>query len=269
MIEFNPLKMQIDPLFRNAPPPDARLWRYLSLAKFVALLNAPNLHFTRVDQFDDHFEGAWPERDLKYWSSVPGGRFIGPIAEDTRSNAAASCWLESEHESAAMWRLYANGAEGIAIRTTFGKLKALLEAQLPGRFIGGVARVSYIDHFNKGIIEQLGPNTFAPLMLKNVSYEHEREVRALIFGGLVSRLDPTGVDLPLDLNSFIDEIVINPFCAPWFFDALAGLIGRYGLTTKLTRSLLTPSEYYKGRIRPTWAAPAVPTVSVSPTDRTR
>jgi hypothetical protein len=42
--------------------------RYLSFAKFAFLLESAKLHFTRVDQFDDHFEGAWPKSDLEHWT---------------------------------------------------------------------------------------------------------------------------------------------------------------------------------------------------------
>jgi hypothetical protein len=52
--------------FRNAPTPEAKLWRYLSFAKFASLLQSAQLHFIRVDHFDDHFEGAWPKSDLAY-----------------------------------------------------------------------------------------------------------------------------------------------------------------------------------------------------------
>ena len=40
--------------------------RYLSFAKFAFLLELAKLHLTRVDEFDDHFEGAWPKSDLEY-----------------------------------------------------------------------------------------------------------------------------------------------------------------------------------------------------------
>jgi len=50
----------LHPLFRDGPPPEAKLWRYLSFAKFASVLDSGLLHFTRVDRFDDHFEGAWP-----------------------------------------------------------------------------------------------------------------------------------------------------------------------------------------------------------------
>lgn len=40
------------------PAPDAKLWRYMDLAKFLSLLESCSLFFTRLDHFQDPFEGA-------------------------------------------------------------------------------------------------------------------------------------------------------------------------------------------------------------------
>jgi len=44
------LNKHVQPLFRNAPPPEVKLWRYLSFAKLVSLLYAPRLHHPRCFQ---------------------------------------------------------------------------------------------------------------------------------------------------------------------------------------------------------------------------
>jgi hypothetical protein len=55
----------VNPIFSEIPPPDAKLWRYLSFAKFASLLHSQKLHFTRVDRLDDHFEGVWPGKKVR------------------------------------------------------------------------------------------------------------------------------------------------------------------------------------------------------------
>jgi hypothetical protein len=90
------------PIFRDAPPPETRLWRYLSFAKIIALFQTRRLHFTRIDQFDDHFEGAWPKSDLERFAELEGGQVIPKVTKAVRLGAAASCWLGADHESAAM-----------------------------------------------------------------------------------------------------------------------------------------------------------------------
>jgi Protein of unknown function (DUF2971) len=171
----------VHPIFRNVPPPEAKLWRYLSFAKFASLLHSPRLHFTRVDHFDDHFEGAWPRSDLEFWTSDTIVRVfhVPSLTEQMRSNVAASCWIELPHESAAMWRLYAPGDEGVAVATTFGKLHNLIkDAGKPDEWLAGAARVTYLDHFNTGLIRNLEtgerwPNTMTPFMLKNAGKPDE------------------------------------------------------------------------------------------------
>jgi len=81
----------------------SRIWRYLDLAKLIHLAANRTLHFTRIDQFKDKFEGSYPIGNLKNWEyQYPGvGDFSG-----WRKFACVSCWYESENESAAMWELY-------------------------------------------------------------------------------------------------------------------------------------------------------------------
>src|SRR5690242_4102968 len=149
--------VHVHPLFRNAPKPEAKLWRYLSFARLASLLQSSRLHFTRVDNFDDHFEGAWPKSDVEHWEKLKDFRVVR-FTELMRQRVAVSCWVESPHESAAMWRLYAPGAEGVAVTTSFGKLHSLVStAALPGpEWLAGAGRVTYLDHSNKGLIEDLG-----------------------------------------------------------------------------------------------------------------
>jgi hypothetical protein len=243
------------PVFRNAPTPEAKLWRYLSFAKFASLLQSAQLHFTRVDHFDDHFEGAWPKSDLAYWTKerLIDVFKVADFTEQMRRNVAVSCWFQSPHESAAMWRLYAPGSEGVAVATTFGKLRNFVNAaSIEADWISGAGRVTYLDHSNDGLIKSLRtderlPNAMMPFMLKNISYEYEKEVRALIIAMPPREIPEEGFDLPLNLIDFVDGIVINPFCQTWFNKAVAGVAGHYRLGSKLRESSLSPDVFYIDR----------------------
>jgi hypothetical protein len=239
----------IHPLFRDRPPPEAKLWRYLSFARFAALLDAGQLHFTRVDQFDDHFEGAWPKQDVAIWGSREG--FSVPRwTERNRIFVAASCWCESDHESAAMWGLYAPGKEGVAIVTSYRKLEEVVTSQgavqLPD-CLAGAARVRYLDHFSEGLLDHGAQNAALPFMLKNISYAHEHEVRALVIARWDQEIPLSGLDFPIQPADFIDEIVINPFGQPWFEKTVRGVAGRYGLGDRIHSSMLSPTNFYMQR----------------------
>ena len=107
---------------------------------------------------------------------------MATFTERSRVAVAVCCWAESNHESAAMWRLYASGNERIAVVTSFRKLEEAISqsaAQVAG-CLAGVGRVRYFDHFNDALLDDGSKNAGLPFMLKNISYAHEREVRALV-----------------------------------------------------------------------------------------
>jgi len=251
-------EIPLHPLFRDRPPPEAKLWRYLSFAKFAALLDAGKLHFTRVDQFDDHFEGVWPQQDYAKWQRVEpvqeeGVFSVNSFTETIRPAIAVSCWVESEYESAAMWRLYSSGNEGVAVVTSFRKLEeavsqhlAPLQSEFPFWF-GGVGRVRYFDHFNDGLLDDGEKNVLWPFILKYKSYAYEHEVRALVIAPWGQNIAAVGLDLPIQLTDFIDEIVTSPFAQPWFEKTVRGVAERYGLGDRIRSSLLSPTNFYMAR----------------------
>jgi hypothetical protein len=113
------------------------------------------------------------------------------------------------------------------------------------KVLAGVARVRYLDHFSEGLLKEDGGsyNAFAPFMLKSISYAHEREVRALI-SLLDQEIVAGGLDIPIQLTSFIDEIIINPFGQTWFDKTVRGVADRYGLGDRIRSSRLSPTNFY-------------------------
>ena len=55
----------------SLPAPNAKLWRYMDLAKFLFLLENSSLFFTRLDHFKDKFEGALGlQYNEKNWEKI-------------------------------------------------------------------------------------------------------------------------------------------------------------------------------------------------------
>jgi hypothetical protein len=108
------------------PPNENRtIWRYLDFTKYVSLLETKQLYFPRADQFEDPYEGAWSSEGVR-WLRDPqrnGGlplRAVEKLISDTdqqRKKMFISCWHANEQESAAMWKLYLQSNEGMAIRS--------------------------------------------------------------------------------------------------------------------------------------------------------
>lgn len=146
---------------------DMILWRYMSLDKFVNLLDDGGVYFTPLDYYmtSDPYEGFPPAVAIKAMYSVSDSfykdtydfiysleskadqnnpEFLGAIQEAkdqlaTRSlvfrklfnllskGTLVSCWYHSEYQSEAMWKLYSDQGKGVAVKTTVGKLRLALE----------------------------------------------------------------------------------------------------------------------------------------------
>ena len=97
------------------PPDDWNtLWRYMSLEKFVNMLETKSLFFTRADKFEDPFEGFTPPALVEsYRKSVKRvildesfTEVLIKISENSRKYVMCNCWHQNEEESMAMWEKY-------------------------------------------------------------------------------------------------------------------------------------------------------------------
>lgn len=109
------------------------LWRYLDAAKFLDLLHNQSLFFSRGDQFEDKFEGAFTD-SLKH--SIQRSYEVNKIhftyeefRERLRERVFVNCWHRSSDDSMAMWSIYGRSPCSVAITTTVGRLKKSLEDQ--------------------------------------------------------------------------------------------------------------------------------------------
>jgi uncharacterized protein (DUF952 family) len=134
------------------PPDHQTIWRYISFTKFVSMLTDQSLFFCRVDRLQDKWEGVYPQGMVDYWSrtfeevsSNDGKNYTlkDLITKRIIPSHFVNCWYISEFESDAMWRLYSQNDEGIAIRSTIGRLKKSLEKTTEQVWIG---KVHYIDY---------------------------------------------------------------------------------------------------------------------------
>jgi hypothetical protein len=153
----------------------------MDFTKFVSLISSKSLFFCRADLFKDPFEGSYSKANVALrphvYKDMPSEKLgkmmeqMSSLAKWVREWTYISCWHANEYESAAMWDLYAKTDEAVAIETTYKKLKSVL----PGKAFLGL--VKYIGYESEWLPEG---NTFYPFMHKRKSFEHEKEVRAVI-----------------------------------------------------------------------------------------
>jgi hypothetical protein len=211
-----------------------KIWRYMDFAKFISLLANEALFFPCPSMFNDPFEGHKPRSEVKALSKMlqqpyndeielrnklkklrPDAdlRALDCSLENFREIArnglkivnrkfGVSCWHKSEHESEAMWKLYSNSGQGIAIESTVKQLREAI-VNKDGLTIDSVR---YLD-FDKDPIDK-GHKHYG-LFQKRMSFEHERELRATI---LLEEADyGKGAFVACDLNALISNIHISPF----------------------------------------------------------
>jgi hypothetical protein len=232
----------------ETPPDRTTLWRYMEFPKFVDLLERNTLWFSRLDRLEDPREGRLTARTkelLRRREQGDGDRIIHAY-EYLRPSMFVNCWYASKGESAAMWRLYSPKGYAIAIRSSIGRLKKALASTRDQVMIGRVAYVDS-DRFSYGD----PPNLFAPCLIKDRRYAHEREVRLLRWGvqemlgaandnsgTLTSKLAnlPAGMRVPVDVAMVIRGILVDPHAEVWVRELLERLLVRFGIRSAARQS---------------------------------
>jgi hypothetical protein len=243
----------LEEVLSPAPAPSLRLWRYLDTPKFLRMLQTKSLWFSRLDCLGDPFEGSMPRRLHERREALEASPELRSIDAETRaglrSGAYANCWHANAVESTAMWTLYGGAGAAIAVTTTVERLRSVLP------FMAYIAGVKYVDYAEDEFDDEHPLNR---LVHKRKSFEHEREVRALIldFRSLPGGPDPEtlcghpqfdaldaatrsgGLEFSTDLNALIEGIRVSPSAPSWFEEVIQKAAGDAGLTVPVAKSEL-------------------------------
>lgn len=236
---------------------DAPIWRYMDFTQFVFMLEKQCLHFTPPDRFSDPFEGTLPKRvrerlrankrsasTNRASGNVLSGLFSFIEYEEARRVFCVNCWHASQHESAAMWKMYLKSEEGIAIKSSYSRLKQAFDKTGSTHVSAGM--VKYID-FDNDDIE--GDHLYIGIMHKRRSFEYERELRVVAYDDSTTMerytLDtirdhpfPNGRDVPVDLNALVDAVYVSPVRQPWFKSLIESVMKRYKCKAPVLQSSL-------------------------------
>ena len=246
--------------------PGAKIWRFMDLSKFVSLLATRSLHFARPSSFHDPFEG-WmprsyiaalaeknqtfiqqheelkrqfaqfhPDADLATFNAAVNANLANYAAQSNRlieevvAKFGVNCWHRSEYESEAMWRLYAEDC--LAIESTIAQLRDSNRTEKDVL----IQNVRYMD-FDRDPIEKGHEQQI--LVLKRKSFEHEKELRAIVF------LDrgTQGAFLKYDLDMLVTAIHISPRASDIFRQAVSNIMA--GAVPTLNRPLAVSTLYQK------------------------
>ena len=245
----------------------------MDLSKLLSLLEKKALFFPRVDVLArlDPFEGYYSSATLTAirgmnYESIPEQerkehfpdketfdryrQSLYRVLEFARSNRAATfvnSWYAADYESAAMWSQYLKSDEGIAVKSTFGRLVEALAG-----YDDYEVHIGYVDYLDYASNVIPMTNLLKPFLTKRRSFQHERELRALIWTLQHGKnsiennkyKDQLGLYVPVDLSTLIEAVYLAPSTQQWQFEAISGLLERYGFDNAVNRSELSSAPLF-------------------------
>lgn len=210
----------------------------MDFAKFVEMIESNTLWFVRVDQLEDPLEGTHTDAELgnlrKHLRKDRAQALIH-VFRRARAEVYVNCWRAGADESLAMWDLYGKGSGIVAVKSTVGRIKDAVSRNERAVFI---SKTKYID-WNKahGL-----DNVLVACSRKDLSYQHESEVRVIIMeDSLSSAKHRLGIRVPVDIVRLISEVMVGPREQEWVVRLVEQVMTRYDLSQPVVASnRLTP-----------------------------
>ncbi len=212
--------------------PDTIVWKYLDLSKFLELLLSRQLFMSRSDKFEDQYEGTFsePTYDEIKRLSTDNPDFL-KYYKTHREKVAISSWHINEYESFAMWQIFTQNSEGLAIQSTIGRLqKAVATESIYKQYIG---EVNYIDYKKEYIPFD---DMFFPFLFKRKSFQYEREVRIITDVTQNNSVLNDGLKINVDIEQLIEKIYIHPKSENWYKNLVIQLVQKLGFHFTIEKS---------------------------------
>ncbi|CAN1567046.1 hypothetical protein MCETHM1_02964 [Flavobacteriaceae bacterium] len=221
-----------NPNIKLPQDPDTVVWKYLDLSKFLDLLLSKKLFMSRSDKFEDQYEGTFSEPTFEEIKklSINNPDFLN-YYKTHREKVAISSWHINEYESFAMWQIFTQNSEGLAIQSTVKRLQdALIPEKNYKQYIG---EVNYIDYKKEYIPFD---DMFFPFLFKRKSFQYEREVRIItdVSENPIKLND--GLKINVDISQLIEKIYIHPKSENWYKNLVIQLVTQLGFDFEIEKS---------------------------------
>lgn len=233
---------------------NTKVWRYFDEQKAAYIIQESRLYLRRLDLLTSCFEGdpyeGTPTLNMfeglrqayqQLFPKFTDAQIIKHF-EDERRATFVSCWQKSDHESWLMWKQYCKRGGGFALQTTTHRLRLAWQPLREKNAQFFLKRVDYLDHWN----DQIAHTVPIQVFVKPVWFSDEKEIRFALFRAdcayagteaeteaALASLDDHETSDPIDLNSMVERIVLNPFSSADQKTKMINLI-------KTTRPELTP-----------------------------
>ncbi|WP_367773921.1 hypothetical protein AB3G33_07850 [Flavobacterium sp. WC2421] len=211
---------------------DTIVWKYLDLSKFLDLLMSKKLFMSRSDKFEDQYEGTFSEptyEEIKRLS-IDNPDFL-KYYKTHREKVAISSWHINEYESFAMWQIFTQNSEGLAIQSTIGRLQNALGSE--NNYKQYIGEVNYIDYKKEYIPFD---DMFFPFLFKRKSFQYEREVRIITDVADSKIILNDGLKISVDINQLIEKIYIHPKSENWYKNLVIQLVKQLDFNFTIEKS---------------------------------
>jgi hypothetical protein len=210
-------------------------------------LEKSSLFFVFFSALNDPFEGSISVINKSLRPSLFEKKFFRKNVNRTelRARVAVNSWHMNTHESAAMWKLYAQTNEAVCIQSTY----SLLRNALPPIF--KISEINYVD-YNSDYIPEYHP--LAPFVFKRKSFAHEQELRAMIdmeeadsdlYEFLGINPSQVGIYKTISIVDLVQSVYVAPESPDWFYDLVKSVCKTYKLDSiPVVRSSLETEPFY-------------------------
>ena len=208
------------------------VWRYLSLGRFIWLLQHKQLWLSRTDKLNDRWEtlpssaeterlmaSAAPEVGTDkspYKTQADALRGLVSVLGSFARHAFVNCWFDAPTESFGMWNTYGRSPESVAIQTTLGKLSASVP-----REDFEVLPIHYDYKMDPRILE---PLYLATRKRGEFAYENEIRIIHLKDPRASTGEPPPGIAMPWEPAAFVEHIYVHPDADVVTVDTVVGLV---------------------------------------------
>ena len=226
------------------PSEDKIIWRYMDFQKFEYLIQNSSLYFSRTDKFGEYEEGVLTKfdktfiknllksEDSKNWRVNYQNHL--QFYESFRSKTYISCWTDSQTENIHLWKNFSDLYEGVAIKTTVGKLKSELDKSTPedNCFL---SKIKYIDPISDTITYF---NTITIFSTKILEYKNENEIRAIIQRHKSTDEKPPHIDVKINPFNLIDKVVVSPLADNNFINKMENFLSQTSIDLSVEKSAI-------------------------------
>lgn len=212
--------------------PDTIVWKYMDLSKLIDLLLSRKMFMSRSDKFEDQYEGTFSEptyEEIKRLSA-DNPEFLHYYKQH-REQVVISSWHLNEYESFAMWQIFTQSQEGLAIQSTIGRLQKAFAPET--QFRQYIGEVNYIDYKKEYIPFD---NAFFPFLFKRKSFQYERELRIITDVSDFDMKIDNGLKIDVDICQMIERIYIHPKSENWYKNLVIELVKRLGFDFGIGKS---------------------------------